>query len=73
MPLSLSKAFFNCLTNSKFGKNASNFISTINRHALHASSIEFEFMNSNGKRIKIDSPIPEELIYLEKSMVKYEN
>ena len=59
--------------NPKFGKNASNLISTINRHALHASSIEFELMNSNGKRIKIDSPIPEELISLEKSLAKYEN
>ena len=59
--------------NPKFGKNASNLISKINRHALHASSIEFELMNSNGKRIKIDSPIPEELISLEKALVKYEN
>ena len=59
--------------NPKFGKNASNLISTINRHALHASSIEFELMNSNGKRIKIDSPIPEELTSLEKSLAKYEN
>jgi 23S rRNA pseudouridine1911/1915/1917 synthase len=59
--------------NPKFGKNSSNLISKINRHALHASSIEFELMNSNGKRIKIDSPIPEELTSLEKSLAKYEN
>ena len=59
--------------NPKFGKNASNLISKINRHALHASSIEFELKNSNGKRIKIDSPIPEELISLENSLAKYEN
>lgn len=58
--------------NPKFGKSASNLISTINRHALHASSIEFELMNSNGKRIKIDSPMPKELISLEKSLTKYE-
>jgi len=59
--------------NAKFRKNASNLISTINRHALHASSIEFELMNSHGKRIKIDSPISNELISLEKSLARYEN
>ena len=58
--------------NSEFRKNVSSLISKINRHALHASSIEFELMNSNGKRIKVDSPIPEELIFLEKSLTQYE-
>ena len=59
--------------NPKFRKNASNLISKTNRHALHASSIEFELMNSHGKRIKIDSPISNDLISLEKALVKYEN
>ena len=59
--------------NPEFRKNVSSLISKINRHALHASSIEFELMNSNGKRIKVDSPIPEDLIFLERSLIQYEN
>ena len=59
--------------NPEFRKNVSSLIYKIKRQALHASSIEFELMNSNGKRIKVDSPIPEDLIFLERSLIQYEN
>tara|TARA_Y100000591_G_scaffold115874_1_gene99026 strand:+ start:1052 stop:2032 length:981 start_codon:yes stop_codon:yes gene_type:complete len=42
------------------------------RHALHALSIEFEPYKNNGKKIKLDAPIPNEFVYLEKSIIAYE-
>ena len=49
-----------------FRRISSRVISRFKRHALHATSIEFELMNSNGKKLKLNSPIPDELIELEK-------
>ena len=51
-----------------FRRISYNIFSTFKRHALHATSIEFELMNSNGKRLKLNSPIPDELIELEKRL-----
>ena len=42
------------------------------RHALHALSIEFEPYTSNGKKIKLEAPIPNEFVDLEKSILVYE-
>ena len=42
------------------------------RHALHALSIEFEPYKNNGKKIKLDAPIPNEFVDLEKSILLYE-
>ena len=39
----------------------------------HPTSIEFELMNSNGKRLKLNSPIPEKLIELEQRLSVNEN
>ena len=58
---------------NKFRRISSNIISRFDRHALHAISIEFELMNSNGKRLKLNSPIPVELIELEKRLSVNEN
>ena len=58
---------------NEFRRISSNVFSSFNRHALHASSIEFELMNSNGKRLKLTSPIPDELIELEKRLSVNEN
>tara|TARA_Y100000022_G_scaffold164975_1_gene149116 strand:- start:265 stop:1245 length:981 start_codon:yes stop_codon:yes gene_type:complete len=58
---------------NEFKRISSNIISKFNRHALHAISIDFELMNSNGKRLKLDSPIPSELISLEKRLSINEN
>ena len=58
---------------SDFRRISSNVISRFNKHALHSSSIEFELMNSNGKRLKLNSPIPDELIELEKRLSFNEN
>ena len=58
---------------SKFRQLSYNIISKFNRHALHATSIEFELMNSNGKRLKLDSLIPDELVDLEKKLSANEN
>jgi len=57
----------------EFRRISSSVISRFNRHALHAISIEFELMNSNGKRLKLNSPIPDELIELEKRLSVNEN
>ena len=54
--------------NNQFRRTSYNVISWFKRHALHAISIEFELMNSNGKRLKLNSPIPNELIELEKKL-----
>ena len=56
-----------------FRRISSKIISRFNRHALHATSIEFELMNSNGKKLKLNSPIPDELIELEKRLSSNEN
>ena len=53
---------------NEFRRISSKVISMFNRHALHSSSVEFELMNSNGKRLKLNSPIPVELIELEKRL-----
>ena len=58
---------------NKFRQISYNIISKFDRHALHATSIEFELMNSNGKRLKLDSLIPDELIDLEKRLSANEN
>ena len=58
---------------NEFRRLSSNVISRFNRHALHATSIEFELMNSNGKRLKINSPIPYEFIEIEKRLSIIEN
>ena len=58
---------------NEFRRISSNIISRFRRHALHATSIEFELMNSNGKRLKLNSPIPDELIDLEKRLSFNEN
>ena len=58
---------------SEFRRISSNVISRFNRHALHATSIEFELVNSNAKRLKLTSPIPDELIELEKRLSNNEN
>ena len=58
---------------NEFRRLSSNVISRFNRHALHATSIEFELMNSNGKRLKINSPIPNEFIEIEKKLSFNEN
>jgi 23S rRNA pseudouridine1911/1915/1917 synthase len=58
---------------NEFRRISSIVISRFNRHALHAFSIEFELMNSNGKRLKLNSPIPDELIELEKRLSFNEN
>ena len=58
---------------NEFRRISSSVISRFNRHALHAISIEFELMNSNGKRLKLNSPIPDELIELEKRLSVNEN
>ena len=42
------------------------------RHALHALSIEFEPYKNNGKKIKLDAPIPNEFVDLERSILGYE-
>jgi len=43
------------------------------RHALHALSIEFELYKNNGKKIKLDAPIPKEFVQLEESILVYES
>ena len=43
------------------------------RHALHALSIEFELYKNNGKKIKLDAPIPKEFVDLEESILVYES
>jgi len=43
------------------------------RYALHALSIDFELFNTKGERIKIEAPIPEEFVDLEKSLLNYES
>ena len=53
-------------------KNFSEKLNKFGRHALHALSIEFEPYKDNGKRIKLDAPIPNEFVYLEKSIIAYE-
>ena len=58
---------------NEFRRISSNVISRFKRHALHATSIEFELMNSNGKKLKLNSPIPDELIQLEKRLSFNEN
>ena len=58
---------------NEFRRISSNIISRFKRHALHATSIEFELINSNGKRLKLNSPIPDELIELEKRLSVNEN
>ena len=58
---------------NEFRRISSNVISRFKRHALHATSIEFELMNSNGKKLKLNSPIPDELIELEKRLSFNEN
>ena len=58
---------------NEFKRISSDMISRIKRHALHAVSIEFELMNSNGKKLKLDSPIPDDLIELEKRLSINEN
>ena len=45
---------------------------TFGRHALHALSIEFEPYKNNGKKIKLEAPIPNEFVDLEKSILLYE-
>lgn len=42
------------------------------RHTLHALSIEFEPYKNNGKKIKLEAPIPNEFVDLEKSILLYE-
>ncbi len=58
---------------NEFRRISSKIISRFKRHALHATSIEFELMNLNGKRLKLNSPIPDELIELEKRLSFNEN
>ena len=43
------------------------------RHALHALSIEFEPYKNNGKKIKLDAPIPKEFVDLEESILIHES
>ncbi len=43
------------------------------RHALHALSIEFEPYKNNGKKIKLDAPVPNEFVELEESIQIYES
>ena len=58
---------------SKFKKLISKEIINLNRHALHAHSIDFELLNSNGKRLKLEAPIPTVLRKLEDKLSSYEN
>ena len=58
---------------SEFKRISSSIMSDFDRHALHAISIEFELMNSRGKKLKLNSPIPTELIELEKRLSVNEN
>ena len=43
------------------------------RHTLHALSIEFEPYKNNGKKIKLDAPIPKEFVDLEESILIHES
>ena len=57
-------------------KGIENFAKILNkfgRHALHALSIEFELYQNNGKKIKLEAPIPKEFVDLEESILAYEN
>ena len=36
-------------------------------------SVEFEPYKNNGKKIKLDAPIPNEFVDLEESILAYEN
>ena len=58
---------------SKFEKLTSKEIDKFNRHALHASSIDFELLSSNGKRLKLEAPIPKVFKELEDSLSSNEN
>ncbi|MDA9594202.1 RluA family pseudouridine synthase [bacterium] len=57
---------------SKFKKLISKEIINLNRHALHAHSVDFELLNSNGKRLKLEAPIPTGLRKLENKLSSYE-
>ena len=48
-------------------------LNKLGRHALHARSIEFEPYKNNGKKIKLDAPIPNEFVELEESIQIYES
>jgi 23S rRNA pseudouridine1911/1915/1917 synthase len=58
---------------SDFKKTTSKEIIKFDRHALHASSIDFELLNSNGKRLNLEAPIPNALKELEDSLSNNEN
>ena len=54
-------------------KNFAKILNKFGRHALHALSIEFEPYQNNGKKIKLEAPIPKEFVDLEESILAYEN
>ena len=54
-------------------KNFAKILNKFGRHALHALSIEFELYQNNGKKIKLEAPIPKEFVDLEESILAYEN
>ena len=58
---------------SKFEKLTSKEIVKLDRHALHASSIDFELLNLNGKRLKLEAPMPKVFRELEDSLSSNEN
>ncbi len=57
----------------KLYKYFSNELGKFGRHALHAFSIEFELFKSEGKRIKLEAPIPEDFVDLEESLLGHES
>ena len=54
-------------------RNFAKILNKFGRHALHALSIEFELYQNNGKKIKLEAPIPKEFVDLEESILAYEN
>ena len=54
-------------------KFCSEKLNEFDRHALHALSIEFEPYKNNGKKIKLEAPIPKEFVDLEESILAYES
>ena len=63
----------NDVSQSEVKKLISKEIINLNRQALHAHSIDFELLISNGKRLKLEAPIPTVLRKLEDKLSSYEN
>ena len=57
----------------EINKFFANQLASFGRFALHAYSIDFNLINKDEKRIKIEAPIPKEFVDLENTLLNYES